>query len=225
MDVGKAFSFVMQDERWLTKVLVGGLLIWIPVVNFAVIGYMLKVAEQVARGSMQPLPEWNDFGDLFMRGLYGLVIQLVYLLPAFVVYFLFFCLLAFASSGRNGGVIGLLGVCVFPLVLFMALVGYVGAFAASARYVATNNLSEAFNFSVVIAQVRANVSLWLVLLLVVILAGIVGSLGSIACGVGALFTAFYAQCVVGHALGQVVVQQGGMADAFQMPGYGPPPSF
>src|SRR5436853_84862 len=98
---------------------------------------------------------------------------------------------------------GLIGLCLLPIILILALLGYLAAFAALARYVATNSLSEAFKFSEVIANLRTNAGTWLTLLLVVILAGIVGGLGGIACGVGALFTTFYAQCVVGHALGQV----------------------
>lgn len=230
MDIGKAFGFVTQDESWLTKVLIGGLLIWIPIVNFAVIGYMLKVAENVARGNPRPLPEWSEFGDLFMRGLYGFVIELVYLIPAGVLYFLFFCVLAAAGSrseNGGGGAIGLLGLCLLPIIFILALLGYLAAFAALARYVATNSLSEAFKFNEVIANLRTNAGTWLTLLLVVILAGIVGGLGGIACGVGALFTTFYAQCVVGHALGQVVAQQGAVSSFDQAvpPSYGPPPSY
>ena len=32
MDIGKAFSYVFEDEGWISKVLIGGLLIWIPIV-------------------------------------------------------------------------------------------------------------------------------------------------------------------------------------------------
>lgn len=63
------------------------------------------------------------------------------------------------------------------------------------------------------------------LLLVAILAGIAANIGMIACLIGVLFTSFYAQCVVGHALGQVVARQS-MSGGFQQPpGYGPPPSY
>ena len=65
MDIGKAFSYVFEDEQWISKVLIGGLLIWIPIVNFAVFGYMIKVAQNVAQGNPRPLPEWGEFGDHF----------------------------------------------------------------------------------------------------------------------------------------------------------------
>jgi len=77
--------------------------------------------------------------------------------------------------------------------------------------------------SEVIAAARANLGAWLMLILVVILAGFVGSLGLIACGIGALFTSFYAQCVIGHSLGQTVAQLGMMGGTSEPPI--PPPMY
>jgi hypothetical protein len=231
MDIGKAFGFVFEDEKWVSKVLLGGLFLIIPIVNFAVIGYMLKVAQNVAQGNPRPLPEWGEFGDHFMRGLYGVAIQIVYQLPTIIVYGVFFCVIlaagGAASSDRGGngaGAIGALSLCLVPLVIILALAGAFLSYVAAGRYVATNTLSEAFKFSEVIAGARGNLGAWLMLLLVVILAGFVGSLGAIACGVGALFTSFYAQCVIGHALGQTVAQQG-MIGGATPPSYGPPPTY
>jgi len=211
MDIGKAFSYVFDDEHWISKVLIGGLLIWIPIVNFAVFGYMIKIAQNVAQGNPHPLPEWGEFGDHFMRGFYVFVIYLVYLLPIFILEGLFFCvtggLAAGSRRGEGGAAAALLGLCLVPLIIILALALSFVLYAALARYVATNSLSESFKFAEVIASVRSNFTPWLMLWLVSILAGLVGGLGVIAFGVGVLFTGFYAQCVVGHALGQTVAQQ------------------
>jgi Protein of unknown function (DUF4013) len=233
MDIGKAFSYVFEDERWISKVLIGGLVILVPILNFAAIGYMIQVARNVAQGNQRPLPEWSEFGDHFMRGLYAVVIQLVYLLPAIVLYVLFACVLVTASGSASNqrsdgpGAIGALGVCLFPLIFLVALAGAVLAYAALARFVATNTLSEAFKFSEVIALVRNNLGDWVMVLLVAILAGLVSQLGLIACGVGILFTAFYAQCVNGHALGQLVAKLGLMGNPYatqQVPPIDYPPT-
>jgi len=231
MDIGKAFSYVFEDERWISKVLIGGLLIWIPIVNFAVFGYMIQVARNVAQGNSRPLPEWGEFGDHFMRGLYVVVIYLVYFLPIFILEGLSVCITGGLTAGRgrdNSAIAGLLGLCFFPLILIIAFAVSILLYAALARYVATNSLSEAFKFGDVIASVRRNFSPWLMLWLVAILAGIVGGLGVIACGIGWLFTAFYGVCIQGHALGQTVAQQGLMGNAYatqQVPpiDYNPPP--
>jgi len=236
MDIGKAFSFVFEDERWVSKVLLGGVLLLIPIVNFAVFGYMLKVAQNVAQGNPRPLPEWREFGDHFMRGLHWFAIQIVYQLPTIILYALFFCVIVAAGGaagsqrGGNGvGAVGVLGLCLVPLIFVLALAGAFLSYVAAGRYVVTNRLSEAFKFSEVIAGARGNLGPWLILLLVIILAGLVGSLGAIACGVGVLFTSFYAQCVIGHALGQTVGQLGMLGGATDPsappPSYGPPPTY
>jgi hypothetical protein len=192
-------------------VLIGGLLIWIPIVNFAVFGYMIKIGQNVAQGIPRPLPEWGEFGDHFMRGFYVFVIYLVYLMPIFILEGLFFCVTGGLASGsrrgEGGAVAALLGLCLVPLIIILALAISFVLYAAMARYVATNSLSESFKFAEVIASVRSNFTPWLMLWLVSILAGLVGGLGVIAFGVGVLFTSFYGQCVLGHALGQTVAQQ------------------
>jgi hypothetical protein len=229
MDIGKAFGFVFEDEEWVSKVLIGGLIFLIPLIGqFAVIGYSLKVAQNVMQGNPRPLPTWSEFGDHLMRGFYAFVIQLVYSLPAVILAGIFACVIISATaaasqnSERAGAGIGVLGTCLIPLIVIVGLASALLSYPAIGRYLATNSLGEAFKFSEVIANVRAYLGPWLMLLVVGILAGIVGSLGSIACGVGLLFTSFYAYCVIGFALGQTLLQTGGAA---QPPSYGPPPTY
>jgi hypothetical protein len=140
MNIAKAFSFVFEDEAWVSKVLLGGVLFLIPIVNFAVFGYMLKVAQNVAQGNPRPLPEWGDFGGHFMRGLYWFVIQVVYQLPTIILYVLFFCVIAAAGGVANGqrggngaGAIGALGFCLLPLIFILALAGAFLSYVAAAR--------------------------------------------------------------------------------------------
>ncbi len=101
MDIGKAFSFVFEDEKWVSKVLLGGVLFFIPIVNLAVFGYMLKVAQNVAQGNPRPLPEWGEFGEHFIRGLHWLAIQIVYQLPTIILYALFFCVIVAAGGAAD----------------------------------------------------------------------------------------------------------------------------
>lgn len=228
MDIGKSFSYVFEDEQWVSKVLIGGLILFIPFANFAVAGYMIKTAQNVAQGHARPLPEWGEFGDHFMRGLYWLVIALVYSLPAILLGLVFSCLFGGAASSveseSGAGALGLLMLCFMPLFLLVTLGGSLLSYSALLRYAATGQLNEAFKFGAVVAGVRNHLGDWLMLLVVAILAGVVSGLGMVACGVGVLFTSFYAQCVLGHALGQMIARQG-LAGAGQVPPYGAPPSY
>ena len=186
MDIGKSFGYVFQDEEWITKVLLGGVIFLIPIVGqLVVLGYMLKVAQNVAQGNPRPLPTWNEFGDHLVRGLYGFVIELVYFIPYIVIAVLFSCvgiLLSAGSRSSSGASAAgtLFSLILVPIYLIVAIACVTVAYAALARFVATNNLSEALKFGEVIASVRNNARPWLMLLLAGLLAGLVGGVGLIA---------------------------------------------
>jgi Protein of unknown function (DUF4013) len=190
MDIARAFSFVQDDkEGWITKILIGGLIFLIPFVGpFILLGYMLRIVENVAKDAAQPLPAWTDFGDLLVKGLYYLVISLVYLIPAFVVIGIFACIggigaSAAAESESGGALVGVLSCVILPIFVVLALGGNALATVASARYVVTGKLSEAFEFAAVVKHLRENLGNWAMVLVTSILAGFVGSLGIIACGI------------------------------------------
>ncbi|MEM8533023.1 MAG: DUF4013 domain-containing protein [Chloroflexota bacterium] len=227
MDIGKAISYVFNDERWVTKVLLGGLIIAIPILNFAVTGYVLKTARNVAYGNPQPLPEWGeDFGDTFMRGVHGFVISLVYAIPLIIVALLLVCIVAIAFGGSEETTAAfelILNCIVSPLISIGGYITLLFVYAAYARYITSNyTLSEALKIGEVISTVRSKPSPWLILLLVYFVSSLVVPFGLIACLIGVFFVAFIAQCVPAHILGQIIAQQGAVSTYTpDMPGYDP----
>lgn len=231
MDLAKAFSYVFDDEQWIQVILIGGLLLFvglvIPVigwlaVSFLVIGFTMEIARNVAMGSPRPLARWSNLGDLIVKGFYGWLIQLIYMLPVALLGLIFACVMLVTAIGAGDNEEVLLATvlpltaCLTPLIIVLSLILQPISLAAWARYLQTGSLGAALRFGEVFAMVRANLGTWVVLWLLMILCSIVAQLGSIALVVGALFTTIYAQAVFGHLLGQVLAQMERSASPYSL---------
>lgn len=219
MDIGKAFSYVFDDEQWIASILIAGVLMFVPILGLiALLGYTLEAARNVAMGSPRPLPQWNNFGEKLSLGFGAFLISIVWSLPVLIVSMFFLCIpLLGASGGDEAAAAAAVGtlLCVVPIIIVLALVLQPIMIAAMARYVQTGSLGSAFQVGEVLSLVRSDLGGWVVLWLLYILCGIVGSLGSMIV-IGIIFTYPYGQAVFGHLLGQKLIQMR------QPTGYGPP---
>lgn len=211
MDIGKSFSFVFEDENWLKQLLIGGLILCIPIVNFASMGYMVAVGRNVRDGRDIPLPDWGTgFGEYFMDGLRLVAGFLVYFLPVIVLSCIYGVVMGItggtvSDSDAASGIIVLSSLCLNCLVILFALVVSFLYPAIFARYVETGEISAMLKFSEVFAFARANISNYLIVwLLIMFVVPIVGSLGAIACGIGMIFTYWYGNLISAHLVGQLL---------------------
>jgi hypothetical protein len=215
MDIGKAFTYVTEDPKWITKVLIGGVLLIIPIVDFAVIGYMLAQMKNVADGKPTPLPEWGDFGAHFMKGLYAFVGLLVYFLPAIVLYCCVIILGVVASGGAGaivgrdaasavGGLVGFLSICLNCVLALYALVAGLTLYAPLMRFaMSANQLSVFWDFKTNFDFIMKNLSNYAIALLVGFVASFVAEFGIILCVIGVLFTLFWAYMVQAYLFGNL----------------------
>lgn len=109
----EVFSRMLHLPGFWVKVLVGGLLSFVPVINFFAFGYLLRLSKGVRKSGRVGLPEWSDWTELFLDGLKFAVVWLTYwLLPI---------LLASAISALIGAVgLGALAYLLFSLVFLLA---------------------------------------------------------------------------------------------------------
>ncbi len=66
------------------KLIIGILLSIIPIINLFSLGYILECAN-VKKKKIKGLPEWKNFGNLFLQGLLGTITWIIYLIPALLV--------------------------------------------------------------------------------------------------------------------------------------------
>ena len=116
MDIGKAFTFVFDDEDWITKVLVGALFVLASMVLVGIpflIGYSIALMRNVMRGDDKPLPAWDELGEKFKEGILLVLIFLVWSIPIWIVACLqWIVTLAFANSYDSGAIISIISICV-----------------------------------------------------------------------------------------------------------------
>ena len=204
-DIGKAFTYMFEDEDWVTKIVVGGvfvllsgLLIGVPFVA----GYSIETLRNVAEGNPRPLPRWTNLGDKFILGLVIIVALIIWYIPFIVI------------VGAAGAVGGLAGVTDSAgLGGFAALLNCLGniynlfvAFISPAIFISYSEkgtLGSAFDFGRIFGIIGANVGNYVVVFLLTIVAGIIAALGLIAFCIGVLFTVFWSQLVQAGLYGKL----------------------
>ena len=95
MDYAKALTFLWEDPRWKEKIAIGtgvtlvsGMLmpILIGIVGiFIMMGYCIRVTENVRDGNPYPLPEWDQWSEDLARGFKLFVVTVVWALPALLL--------------------------------------------------------------------------------------------------------------------------------------------
>ncbi len=210
MDLGRGLTFATHDAEWLKKVAIGTLISFVPILNFAATGYSMDVLRNVSQGRETPLPEWNNLGEQFVRGLLGTIVQFLWSMPIMILGCpLFFIATLTAAQTSNGDEPGALAGVAFGCVgLLMALGALALApftMAAYTRYAITNQFSEALP-GPVLREVRSSFRPWLLILLAAIAFGIVAALLAVCTfGVGYLLLfplIFYMQLVTAHWFAQ-----------------------
>ena len=211
MDIGISFTYMFEDKDWLKKILIGGLISLIPIVNFAALGYVIQVIRNTRDGRTLPLPEWDRFGEYFMSGLWLFLIYLVYSIPILILACLQGIGMAVIGSGGNGSsqntvasVFGIVSICLSCLMGLWVLLLAVISPALMVRFAETGQFNATLRLGGALGVLKANVGSYLIVMIVMwVASGIIAPLGLIACVVGVIFTQFWAHLVTGNLLGQL----------------------
>ena len=86
MDLNKVFSFQFEDKQWINKLGIGAVICLVPILNFALSGYIVGIIRNVMNNSVEILPNWDDLGKKLSDGLILFVAGLVYALPLIIIF-------------------------------------------------------------------------------------------------------------------------------------------
>ena len=215
LNFDEALRFIWRDPRWLPKLALGALFSLLSVVVVGGIltqGYLLLLAERVARAEPQPLPEWDDFGEILRQGFSGFVISLVLGIPlivlGFVIILLYFPILFAGAAGGQGAAAAVGGLLIFFLsllfLLLALLVGILGPAAHAQLVLHDGDLAAAFRFRDIFAFIARHRGQYALMLIISIAAGsVLSQIGYFACFVGVFVTIFVAQLFQYHLIGQL----------------------
>jgi uncharacterized protein DUF4013 len=232
------FRFPFDDPRWKNKALIGGAMVFAATavsfpfffLHLPVMGYGLRIMKRTAHGEAPSLPEWDQWGELFLDGLKQLAVYFVYTLPLSLI---IGCLYGVVMAGIFGtaalseaadsqtfaGTFGVTMAAVFATIFLMTAVFmvigipliYLAAVATS-RMAATGELSSAFEFREVLALARAGFKHYIIAVIAVAAVSYVGTFAAslliytlcLSClyPFAAAASAMYTTTMVGAAFGQ-----------------------
>jgi hypothetical protein len=207
MDIGKAFTFVFEDEDWITKVLVGALFVLASMVLVGIpflIGYTIALVRNVLNGDEKPLPAWNDLGEMFKEGFIMVLIFIVWAAPVWILACLQWVLtLAFADNYDASSALGVISICVSCLSGLWGLVVALFSPAIYIRFARTPEFKSGFEFAELWQFTKDNIGNVIIAVLLSWVASIIASFGVILCVIGVFATSFWALLVQAHLYAQV----------------------
>jgi hypothetical protein len=195
--ITEAFTWPFRDPDWISKVLIIALTLLIPIIgSINGLGWMLASLDRLRAGEERLAPANLSY---IGRGVRLFAVELVYTLVIVVIAFAIFvpAVALSVNQGKgsaNGGLIAaavLLDLVGFSVITLLSLAL---TFVMPAIVLATDRAGIAAGIDVraVLRRSRANLNHTLIAGLMLIAASFVGSIGSIACGVGVLVTSAYA---------------------------------
>jgi hypothetical protein len=195
--ITEAFSWPFRDPDWIAKILIIALILLIPVVgSINGLGWMLASLDRLRAGEERLAPANLSY---LGRGIRLFAVELIYAVGIAIIALLIF-VPAFALGTHQGE--GSANAALIAAAVFLNLLGFsvitllsLGlTFATPAIVLATDQggVSGGIQVAAVIRRCRVNLTHTLIAGLMLIAASFVGSLGSIACGIGALVTTAYA---------------------------------
>jgi hypothetical protein len=206
MDYIKALTFMWEDPRWKEKIAMGTVVVLISMALMPVLigvvgiiilmGYGLRLLENVRDGNQYPLPEWDQWSDDLSRGFKLFVVSFVWGLPAMLLALpiAFGGILAAAGTDGNsagplaaiGGLSMAFGYC---LILIYGIFYYLITPGFTIWVARNEQISEGFKFTEIWAWTRKNLGNVIIVMIAIFIASMV--ITTVASIVGAML------CIVG----------------------------
>jgi Protein of unknown function (DUF4013) len=216
MNIGKAFSYVLDDPHWIKKVLLATFVMFVPALGQIIVaGWLLDTLRNINAGQPHPIPEWSgdDLARWLGRGVAATVSVMAWIVPCMLVVGIVFGGLQLLGTGitsvlsgentRNvGATLGpVLLCCTTLLQIVVILIIALGTMVPYIRFAATDRVDVGLEYITNFKLLFAHIGPYLLVVLVILVALLAALvLIAITCGIGALVVVPYLELVVIYLL-------------------------
>lgn len=210
-----ALQYPLKDSSWITKMIIAGVLLFIPIIGWLILGgYALRTTKGLLT-NQTGLPEWDDWGGDLSRGFMAFLGGLLYNIPTILIS----CCTTILGNSDNFAIVALN--CILSLVqLGYGFVIVPFLFSAIARFSLTEDFGSYLDFGGRFEDVTNNSGDALMLVLNYFIFGIIMAIaimvGFVLCCIPGLIA--YGVAIMGGAYlvaewGKIIgVSNGGMAN-------------
>ncbi len=144
LDIYKdSFEYAGQDIKTLIKLGLLSFFSFLIIPEFLVLGYQYRIIDVSINGMVDgddKLPEFNNFTEMLVDGIKFFIVQLIYVVVPFLVFFIF----VYLSQLFNNGNIAVVGMLIGVILLILAILY---SFLAIPNMIANGgNFKKAFDF-------------------------------------------------------------------------------
>jgi hypothetical protein len=101
MEIGEIISDSIKypSAAW-TKILILGVILIIPIVNFIGLGYLFRIIKATFAG-IDELPDFDEVGELFIDGIKIFIVSLIYAIPVIIIALIISMLIGFGYQNTT----------------------------------------------------------------------------------------------------------------------------
>jgi hypothetical protein len=186
-DFQQAFSYMKNDKKLAGKLFVGGLFMSVPIllqslvphsdsikaalISYAILcmlmflsafptGFFQKTTNERIHGTPSELPDWINFGKIFVIGLKSIAGCLLYMIPGYIVIFVLGILAALSIYNKN------IVLLIIPILLIVPIIALMLFFAPlmQVNFAKDLKILSYVNFSKAFAMLKGNIGSYLLLI-------------------------------------------------------------
>lgn len=168
LDLVKAIKAPFSGDDWVKKLIIGGILLLIPIVNFAVMGYMVKYLKNILNGE-EKTADFSDFGGLFVTGIKSFAGSFLLFIPFMIICVIIAILFAKAQAVAN------------LIVYVLYFIYYIVVYVLLARFAMDEKVLSMVDFASVGKLLSGNKNVLFFVLFLIALSLVYGLITTVCC--------------------------------------------